>query len=47
MPSASEAGIASARFVIENTGRTRIRARGLGLAPAEGPVIGAPPTRTD
>ena len=42
VPSAAEAGIASARFVIENTGRARIRVRGLTLAPAEGPVLGVP-----
>ena len=47
VPSAAEAGITSARFVIENTGSARIRVRGLSLAPAEGPVIGIPPTRTD
>ena len=45
VPSAAETAIASARFVIENTGSVRIRVRGLSLAPAEGPVIGVPPTR--
>ena len=45
VPAAPETVITDAAFVIENTGDVTIKVTGLSLAPAEGPVIGLPPTQ--